>query len=129
MQLADHVIHAKIITGTNVYSIILIPRMFVTPSDGKFPFHMKNKQFPVVVAFAITINKSQSQTLSKVGLFLPRSVFTLGQLYVALSRETSRIGLKILILDSNQKPKKTTLNVVYKEVFQNIFSFTVYLNI
>jgi len=43
----------------------------------------------------MTINKSQGQTLANVEIFLKKPVFT--QLYVAVSRVTSRNGLKILI--------------------------------
>jgi ATP-dependent DNA helicase PIF1 len=68
----------------------------------------------------MSINKSQGQTLSHVGLYLPRPVFTHGQLYVAVSRVKTRSGLKILITDDNEKPKTSTLNVVYPEVFQKI---------
>ena len=75
--------------------------MFVTPPDTKFPFRMRRRQFPVTLAFAMTINKSQSQTLENVGLFLPIPVFSHGQLYVALLRVKSRSGLKILITDKN----------------------------
>jgi ATP-dependent exoDNAse (exonuclease V) alpha subunit len=43
------------------------------------------------------INKSQGQTLTRVGLYLKKPVFTHGQLYVAISRATSRRRLRILI--------------------------------
>ncbi|EFX67519.1 hypothetical protein DAPPUDRAFT_63871, partial [Daphnia pulex] len=49
-------------------------------------------QFPVLLAFAITITKSQGQTFDRVGIFLPEPVFSHGQLYVAFSRATSKEG-------------------------------------
>ena len=66
------------------------------------------------------INKSQGQSLSHVGLFLPKLVFSHGQLYVAISSVTSRKGLKILISYTNDDISSSTDNVVYKEVFQNL---------
>lgn len=81
---------------------------------------MRRRQLPLAVAFAITINKSQGQSLSQVGLFLPRPVFSHGQLYVAISRVTSKKGLKILIVDKDGKPQRKTKNVVFKEVFTNL---------
>ncbi|XP_056860135.1 uncharacterized protein LOC108835628 [Raphanus sativus] len=120
-QLLPHVIEARVITGNNISGDkVWISRMFVTPPDAKFPFRMRRRQFPVTLAFAMTINKSQGQTLERVGLFLPRPVFSHGQLYVALSRVKSRSGLKILITGKDSKPQTKTLNVVYKQVFQNI---------
>ncbi|KAL0728766.1 hypothetical protein Bca4012_024859 [Brassica carinata] len=112
---------ARIITGNNIVGDkVWIPKMFVTPPDTKFTFKMRRRQFPVTLAFAMTINKSQGQTLENVGLFLPRPVFSHGQLYVALSRVKSRSGLKILITGKEGKPQTKTLNFVYKQVFQNI---------
>lgn len=120
MQMADHVLQARIITGTRIGDIVLIPRMLLTPSDTRLPFKMRRRQFPVNVAFAMTINKSQGQSLSNVGLYLPRPVFSHGQLYVALSRVKSKSGLKVLITDSKGKPQSKTSNVVFKEIFQNL---------
>ena len=50
-------------------------------------------QYPIRVAFAITIHKSQGKTFDRVILDLTRSTFAHGQLYVALSRCTSFEGL------------------------------------
>ena len=42
----------------------------------------------------MTINKLQGQTLTKVGIYIPQSVFTYGQLYVAMSRVKSDYSLQ-----------------------------------
>lgn len=81
---------------------------------------MRRRQLPFAVDFSITINKSQGQSLKEVGLFLSKPVFSHGQLYVAISRITSKTGLKILIVDNDGKPQKKTMIVVFKEVFKNL---------
>jgi ATP-dependent DNA helicase PIF1 len=63
-----------------------------------FPFQFKRKQFPIRLSFATTVNKSQGQTIPNVGVYLPAPVFSHGQLYVAMSRATSRTNIKILAL-------------------------------
>ena len=68
----------------------------------------------------MTINKSQGQTLSNVGLYLKKKVFTHGQLYVAISRVTEKKGLKILIENDDGSCGSTTENIVYKEVLDCI---------
>jgi len=78
----------------------------------------------------MTVNKAQGQTIPVVGLYLPEPVFSHGQLYVALSRATTKSNIKILAIKDkgkdqpkNAKKQKrseslvtTTLNIVYREV-------------
>ncbi|XP_058741448.1 uncharacterized protein LOC131613826 [Vicia villosa] len=94
--------------------------MSLSPSQSPWPFKLVRRQIPIMVSFAMTINKSQGQSLDHVGLYLPKEVFSHGQLYVAISRVKSKKGLKILIHDKDIEPMCNTTNVVFKEVFQNL---------
>jgi len=68
----------------------------------------------------MTINKRHGQTLSNVGLYLPRPVFSPGQLYVALFRVKTRTGMKVLISCNDVEVSSFTPNVMYLEVFLRI---------
>ncbi|XP_045498452.1 uncharacterized protein LOC123696361 [Colias croceus] len=109
ISLHRHTIEAEILTGCGVGEAVFIPRIPLIPHN--FPFQFKRVQFPVSVCFAMTINKSQGQTLRVGGVDLRTSCFSHGQLYVACSRITSPDSLYILA------PGSTTTNVVYREVF------------
>jgi ATP-dependent exoDNAse (exonuclease V) alpha subunit len=71
-----------------------------------FPFQFKRKQFPIRLSFAMTVNKSQGQTIPNVGVYLPAPVFSHGQLYVAMSRATNRTNIKILALPPNAEAEE-----------------------
>ncbi|KAK4512392.1 uncharacterized protein ATC70_003091 [Mucor velutinosus] len=121
--LGVRIIEATIATGQKAGDVVYIPSIkFITEANGRIPFDFSRTQFSVRLAFAMTINKSQGQTLSNVGLYLPSHVFSHGQLYVAMSRVSKPSSIRIMV-DSDisvleNLPGHYTHNIVYSEVFQ-----------
>jgi ATP-dependent DNA helicase PIF1 len=93
-NLTDNLIVAEIASGKNKGESIFLPRMSMSPTDSDLPFKLKRLQFPVLLAFAMTINKSQGQTFDRVGIYLPEPVFSHGQLYVALQYIPAKLVLR-----------------------------------
>ncbi len=132
-RMSDHVLEVSIIGGDRNGMRAFIPRVTLSPSESntQLEFVLRRRQFPVRLAFAMTINKSQGQSVQTAGIDLRSPVFTHGQLYVALSRVTDKSRLKVLLLEDsedglssdhsvNSSPRTTlsllTTNVVYPEV-------------
>ena len=65
----------------------------------------------------MTINKSQGQSLNKIGIYLPQSVFIHGQLYVTMTRVKSYNGLQFALASPSENSMAMTSyinNVVFK---------------
>ncbi len=75
-HLSKSLIVAEIIHGKHSGRTVYIPRCAMSPSEHKYVFTMKRRQFPVRLAFAMTINKAQGQTFKKVGIYLPRHTWS-----------------------------------------------------
>ncbi|XP_024965938.1 ATP-dependent DNA helicase PIF6-like [Cynara cardunculus var. scolymus] len=115
-------IDAEIAVGQHADKRVFLPRIPLCPSkDDMFPFKLKRKQFPVRFCFAMTINKAQGQTILVVGVYLPESLFSHDQLYVALSKGISRGNTKVLVKPSKKFKQEGiyTSNVVYQEVLDD----------
>jgi len=110
------VLEISIIGGDHHSKKAFIPRIPLKPSSRQYPFVLKRRQFPVRLCFAMTINKSQGQSLKYVGIHLLSPIFCHGQLYVALSRATSSTNIKILLPRGSSGSNTKTMNVVYQEV-------------
>jgi hypothetical protein len=113
LENGNRFLKCEIITGSHSGNIALLPRISLNPDDDKLPFPMQRLQFPIKLAYAITINKAQGQSLSRVGVFLMQDVFGHGQFYVAASRAIARSRIKFYLGD--HPDNRSVKNVVYRQ--------------
>ncbi|CAG8817382.1 8463_t:CDS:2 [Gigaspora margarita] len=114
-NLNNHVIEACILTGDYAGNLTFISCISLTSSTSELLFILRQCQFPIQLAFAMTINKLQGHSVKHIGLNLRTPIFSHGQLYVALSHCTSPQCIKILLPTNTNN----TLNIVYPEVILN----------
>ena len=105
--------------GDHHGNIVYIPRIQLDAEKDTFPFEWSRRQFPVRVAFAMTIHKSQGQTLARVGVFLPLPCFSHGQLYVAASRVGHPEHIRFAV-DLDENGERRTRNIVYREALTHM---------
>lgn len=120
-KVTNKLLYCTILTGDKIGEAVTIPKITLNTKDNRdLPFILHRTQFPVRLAFAMTINKSQGQSFHRVGIYLDETspIFSHGQLYVALSRCRTLYGLTIKMVggDSEEEERKVQ-NIVYKEIF------------
>jgi len=93
--------------------VCLLPRIKLTTSKEELLFILQHTLFLISLCYAITVNKSQDQSLEHIGIYLYTLAFTHGQFYVALSRVTSLNGLTLL---PSEQTLTLTQIIVYLEV-------------
>lgn len=114
-EIGSYLLKVAIMNDNDTEQIDFIPRITLSTLEDEFPFILTRKQFPVKLSFAMTINKSQGQSLNNIGIDLRYPVFMHGQLYVALSRSTSIEGIHVLFKE--QDPIENTVeNIIYPEL-------------
>ena len=95
LRLSPNVIEARVDVGVAKGTEVFIPRIPLEASGTTSPVPFRRLQVVVRPAFSMTINKSQGQTMEKVAGWLETDCFSHGQLYVLMSRSTTRSGLTI----------------------------------
>lgn len=99
--LGNDVIQAQVATGPRRDTFCTLSRLPFEYKDADIIqlYHFERIQFPIELAYAMTINKSQGQTVTRLGLSLrnPMALFCHGQLYTAMSRVRTQSSLKIFI--------------------------------
>ena len=112
-SLSKYLVEATIIGGVYDGEIVAIPRIPLQSVDSNMPFTFRRLQFPLRLSFAMSINKSQGQSLKVVGLQLELPCFTHGQLYVGCSRVGSESNLFVYTPNEGR-----TENIVYTEILE-----------
>lgn len=124
-----HVLQCRVLTGSKLGEEVYIPRFIFKHEGSDQPLNWSRRQFPVKPCWAMTITKSQAQTLTKVAVCLvqvqsddkdgitvdPADAFSHGQIYVALSRCGDN-DCTCIYTTAERFQAKTIKNVVYPEV-------------
>ncbi|XP_052129258.1 uncharacterized protein LOC127750806 [Frankliniella occidentalis] len=120
-------------TGSRKGETVGIFRITITTNELSLPGKLRRRQFPLKPCYAMTVNKSQGQTLIREGLYLRTPLWSHGQLCVALSRVRCRQAVKIMGKEGQEQGRINanrgaamagnniyTLNHIYAEVLQAV---------
>ena len=128
VKMMDRVLECEVAVGTQKGLRVFLPRIPMHDRSNELPFTIVRRQFPVRLAFCLTINKvifwlqisvsipifqGQGQSNERVGLYLPSPVFAHGQLYTGFSRGKRKADVHVYI---GENEDGFTDNVVYPEL-------------
>jgi ATP-dependent DNA helicase PIF1 len=82
-RMGRYVLEGRVISGSNIGDKVYVPRLSLQPSDTRIPFKFQRRHFPITVYFAMTINKSQEQSLKQVGIYLYHNLYSLTVNYMS----------------------------------------------
>lgn len=132
VECKNYLMRCAFVDGPRQGTTVLLPRINFIVSNTHLPFNMLRRQYPVKLAFAMTINKAQGQSLKQNGLYLPRPVFSHGQLYVGLSRSGIPANTSVFIGSEsglttnndhmhkhNSNGSAVTQNIVWREALSS----------
>jgi len=110
-----NLLKVRILSGNsqNIGQELFVGRKKFEKNQNEPGIPFKRTQFPLQPGFALTINKAQGQSLSRVGVDLRSQVIGHGHLYTALSRVTSEAGLLIFSALGDRM-----LNIVDRELIR-----------
>ena len=112
IRMTNRIVEIRLLEGDFAGETVFIPWITLSPSDTEIGFEFKWHQHPLCLAFAISINKAQDQSMKNVGLDFRNPVFSHGQFYVAISRATSINRIKAIWNPQSQLP--IVKNIVYE---------------
>ena len=119
LEIKQRLLRCRILGGAHNGREVLIPRILLRPQDTRQPCEWQRLQFPIKVAYAMTISKSQGQSLDKAGIYLWSPVFTHGQLYVASSRTGSPDSTIYAVRSPDDMDPFITKNIVFHEILSD----------
>lgn len=100
--------------GITFRTVVVEPEQWTT-EDEDGTVLVSRIQFPLILAWSLSIHKSQGQTLSKVVVDM-KKIFENGQAYVALSRAVSRAGLQVLNFNRSKVASHRKVIEFYKNL-------------
>lgn len=128
----DNLIMCEIISEAARGRMVPVYRMDLVADDPIMPKKFQRTQFPLLPAYAMTVNKSQGQTIQRVGLYITSEFFSHGQAYVAFSRVKSSRDIIVHFADGQfqgnlmknhrrvaDRTRVFSPNMVYREIFRH----------